>query len=109
MDFVKIQTNVPILNTDIFEKKQDLIMLYVLCHGIANGFGTIDPSYVLKRLPEISTVRWRTTWIRILRLYVQTENPSQNLIDLVNFILKECLPGQNMPIFCSNLVRSFQF
>ena len=33
VDFVKIQTNVPILNTDIFEKKQDLIMLYVLCHA----------------------------------------------------------------------------
>ena len=63
-------------------------MLYDLCHGIANGFGSIDLVYVLKKVAEISTVRWRTTWIRMLRLYIQTLDPSPELIALVNFILK---------------------
>ena len=95
VDFVLIQTNVPILDRSIFLKKEELLMLYDLCHGIANGFLTIDPVYLFKKLGEISNVRWRTTWIRLLRLYIQTLNPSPELIALVNFILK----GPNLPIF----------
>ena len=88
VDFAHIQTNVPILDRNIFAKQEELLMLLDLCHGIANGFHSIDQKYVLKKLFEISTVRWRTTWIRILRLYIQTLNPSPELIALVNFILK---------------------
>ena len=95
VDFVRIQTNVPILDRSIFLKKEELLMLYDLCHGIANGFLTIDPAYLFKKLGEISNVRWRTTWIRLLRLYIQTLNPSPELVALVNFILK----GPNLPIF----------
>ena len=95
VDFARIQTNVPTLDRSIFLKQEELLMLYDLCHGIANGFLTIDPVYVFKKLGEISNVRWRTTWIRMLRLYIQTQNPSPELIALVNFILK----GPNLPIF----------
>lgn len=35
----------------------------------------------------LNHARWLTTANRILRLYVSTENPSQNLILLVNFVM----------------------
>ena len=87
--FIPVQTNVPILERKIFNEKQDLLMLYDLCHGVSTGI--IDQVYVLKKLPEISTVGWRTTFIRILRLYVQSESPSEELQILVEFIVKGCL------------------
>ena len=39
--------------------------------------GQLDMKYVNSILPDISTVRWNTTFIRVLRLYIQEENPTQ--------------------------------
>ena len=50
--------------------------------------GIIDEQYVWKLLPKIFNARWITTAIRILRLYLQTEDPSNELVILVNFIMK---------------------
>ena len=70
----------------MFKGQEDLLILYDLVKGIASGL--IDPQYLYKEMPNISNARWRTTFIRILRLYVQTEDPTQELKILVNFILK---------------------
>ena len=44
-------------------------------------------------LQAISTVRWITTFSRILRYYMQHPNPSEALKEIVNYIMKES--GQN--------------
>ena len=46
-------------------------------------------------LPTIHKARWLTTAIRILRLYVQTENPSPTLKKAVKFIIM-----WYFPMFC---------
>ena len=51
--------------------------------------GVVDINWE-KEMPTMSTVRWRTTFIRILRYYVQEENPSENLINLVTYIVQGC-------------------
>ena len=40
-------------------------------------------------LQAISTVRWITTFSRILRYYMQHPNPSEALKEIVNYIMKE--------------------
>ena len=50
--------------------------------------GIVDRNYVMKLLPKIFNARWITTAIRILRLYMQTENPCDELVVMVNFIMK---------------------
>ena len=52
--FIPVQTNVPILERKIFNEKQDLLMLYDLCHGVSTGI--IDQVYVLKKLPEVQSI-----------------------------------------------------
>ena len=50
--------------------------------------GIVDRKYVFKLLQKIFNARWITTANRILRLYLQTEDPSDDLVTLVNFIMK---------------------
>jgi len=85
VDFVRIQSNLPDIR-ELLKGQEDLIILYDLVKGIESGI--IDPIYLLKEMPNISNARWRTTFIRILRLYVQTPAPSEELKILVNFIIK---------------------
>ena len=86
VNFVRIQSNLPDIPREMFKGQEDLLILYDLVKGIETGL--IDPQYLLKEMPNISNARWRTTFIRILRLYVQTEDPTRELKILVNFILK---------------------
>ena len=55
--FVPIPTKVPELDIALFNGKQDLLCLYELCRGVALGQDFIDPKYLHKKLPDISTVR----------------------------------------------------
>ena len=51
--------------------------------------GGIVPESLAKRHPDnMSCARWLTTANRLLRLYVATESRDENLLWLVNFILK---------------------
>ena len=86
VNFTRIASNLPNIPPEMFIGQEDLKILYDLVKGIESGF--INPEYLLKEMPNISNARWRTTFIRILRLYVQTENPTKELKILVNFIVK---------------------
>ena len=71
------------LDPSLFKNKEDLCLLYKLMIGVANG--TIDINF-LKEMPEMSTVRWYTTFVRCLRLWVQEEEPSEEFGILITFI-----------------------
>ena len=76
------------MDASLFKDKEDLSLLFKLMVGVSTGVIDIDP---LKEMPEMSNVRWYTAFVRILREFVQEENPSEELIILVTYILQECL------------------
>ena len=64
VDYQTIQCNIQFVPRELFRKKQDLIVLYDLVLAVINGVGSVDPVYLTKKLSEISTVRWNTTFSR---------------------------------------------
>ena len=68
VQFQIIWRNVPEIDVKYFEGKLDLIMLYDLCRGIAIGY--VDKKYETKEAPTISTCRWRTVFIRLLKVII---------------------------------------
>ena len=88
-NFRRIPNNLPAnLDASLFKDKEDLSLLFKLMVGVSTGVIDISP---LKEMPEMSNVRWYTAFVRILREFVQEENPSEELIILVTYILQECL------------------
>jgi hypothetical protein len=68
----------------------DQKLLLDFCKAIAEGYW---PEELARRTPgPISHARWLTKAIRILRLYVSTDNPSDNLKDLAGFVIKVYAP-----------------
>ena len=88
-NFRRIPNNLPAnLDVSLFKGKEDLGLLHKLITGVSTGVIDVDH---LKEMPEMSNVCWYTAFVRILREFVQEENPSEELIILVTFILQECL------------------
>ena len=88
VDFERVPSNVPeINNIEAYKQRQDLMILLDLIRALESGI--VDPIYLMKKLPAMHNARWFTTFIRIIRLYMQTENPSYELKLLINFIQKE--------------------
>jgi hypothetical protein len=46
----------------------------------------------VSRSNNLSHARWLTTAERLLRLYIGTDNPSSNLIEIVTFVIKVYCP-----------------
>ena len=84
--FNQIISNLPDVPRELFQGREDLILLFDLVRGIETGI--IDAKYVTKEMPKISNTRWVTTFVRILRLYIQTQRPTLKLQTLVDFIVK---------------------
>ena len=83
--FDPIPSDVPEdIDEDLFNGKQDLKLLLVYVRAVQTG--VIEEKYLTTILPEMNVVRWRTTFIRFLRLFIQTENPSAEHIIMVHFI-----------------------
>ena len=82
------------LDPSLFKDKEDLCLLFKLIIGVANG--TIDINF-LKDMLEMSTVHWYTTFVRLLRLWVQEKDPSEEFEILITFIQQECLI---LSLFC---------
>lgn len=91
VNFDTIESDVPDdIDEKLFNGKQDLKLLLVYVRAVATG--EIEEKYLTTILPEMNVVRWRTTFIRFLRLYIQTENPPPELIIMVHFIQKSYAP-----------------
>lgn len=88
VEFSKINGELPVISEA--ELSTDQKYLYDMCVAVNTG----NCSFVLsKRDPgKIVHSRWLTTANRILRLYVATSEPNQNLMTLATFIIKVYAP-----------------
>ncbi|KAL4083484.1 hypothetical protein QTP88_028800 [Uroleucon formosanum] len=94
-------SNMPFLETAI-DLNTDQKYLFNICVSIINGECFIDLARTNPGKQAHS--RWLITANRILRLYISTETPEENLITLTEFILKVYAPMWfhiKMKSFCS--------
>lgn len=82
-----ILENCPNLDVEVSTDQQ---YLYDICHAISAGI--CSPDLAARRPGPVVHSRWLTTASRILRLYVGTDDPSENLKILVTFIMKVYAP-----------------
>lgn len=86
--FEPIQVNLPEMNRKDLSTDQQY--LFDVCQAVASGQCSNTLS---KREPgTLSHSRWLTTANRILRLYMATNSPSQNLCTLAEYIMKVYAP-----------------
>ncbi len=88
VDFQQIHCTTPELDWDILSKDQKYFLDICLAIKIGNSPNDLSHS----NPGPISHSRWLTTASRVLRLYVSTESPSDELKVLVNFIMKSYMP-----------------
>jgi hypothetical protein len=87
--FAPISSDLP--NLADLDLSTDQKYMYDMCEAVTNGVCSNELS---KRDPgAMSHARWLTTANRLLRLYVSTENPSENLISLATYIVKVYCPN----------------
>lgn len=89
--FLPINGNLPQLDEKVInDLSWEQKYLYNICNAINLGNCSID---LAQRQPgKIGHSRWLTTANRILRLYISSDHPSENLINLVEFIMKVYAP-----------------
>ncbi|VEN43556.1 unnamed protein product, partial [Callosobruchus maculatus] len=91
VDFNIIESNMPVLDESVStELSTDQKYLFDICNAISKG--TVNENLSKRSPGKIVHSRWLTTANRILRLYVSTAEPSENLVTLVTFILKVYSP-----------------
>jgi hypothetical protein len=64
--------------------------LYAMCQAVSSGSCHAD--LALQKPGPLVHSRWLTTANRLLRLYVSTENPSENLVALASYVVKVYAP-----------------
>lgn len=84
-----LQNSMP-LHIDNFELSTDERYLYEISKAVSSG--ECPDKLVNKNPGLIHHARWLTKACRILRLYVSTEEPSQNLSVLVKYIIQVYVP-----------------
>nr|CAH7743086.1 unnamed protein product [Callosobruchus chinensis] len=88
VQFTAINCDLP--EVDAKDLSTDQQYLYIMCQAIKNGN---CPKILLERNPgKLAHSRWVTTANRVLRLYASTENPSENLKLITDFIMKLYAP-----------------
>jgi hypothetical protein len=86
--FSPIDVNLPDM-TDV-TLSTDQQYLYKMCKAVGSGSCSTD---IARREPgTLSHARWLTAANRLLRLYVSTKTPHDNLVTLVTYILKVYAP-----------------
>jgi hypothetical protein len=85
--FKSIDTNLPEIHERIIKDlSTDQKYMYQMVKAIASGNCSID---LATRDPgRISHSRWVTTANRLLRLYISTENPTDELVTLVTYVMR---------------------
>jgi len=77
-------------NMDEIELSTDQQYLYNICKAVASG--SCNPDLALQKPGPLCHSRWLTTANRLLRLYVSSEHPSNNLVQLATFVMKVYAP-----------------
>ena len=79
-----------ILNVEKNDLSTD--QLYLLNISTAVSTGSCSPDLARRNPGLMNHSRWLTTDSRLLRLYIATDNPSENLIAIVTFIQRVYAP-----------------
>lgn len=87
--FEPIPTELPDLDIDLLSTDQKY--LYQICSAISSG--TVSPNLANKDPGKLAHSRWLTCANRILRLYIGTAKPTNNLKELATFIMKVYAPN----------------
>lgn len=91
VSFCVVAGNLLELPDDIVkELSTDQKYLYEMCHAVTTG--SCSPELASRQPGKMAHSRWLTTANRILRLYVSTVSPSNNLKLLVNYVVKVYAP-----------------
>ena len=86
--FAAIEANLPDMTDVLLSTNQQY--LFDMCKAVSSGTCSIEMS---RREPgTLSHARWLTAANRLLRLYVSTLHPCENLVTLVTYILKVYAP-----------------
>jgi hypothetical protein len=86
--YEKIEASLPTVN--LIELSTDQQYLWEISNAVSEGH---CPHVLSKREPGLlNHSRWLTTANRVLRLYVATENPSENLKTLAEYVAKVYAP-----------------
>lgn len=89
--FCAVSGNLPDLSESVVEVlSTDQKYLYEMCQAVSIGF--CSPELANRQPGKMTHSRWLTSANRILRLYVSTLNPSENLKMLVNYVVKVYAP-----------------
>ena len=67
VEYERITSNLPDIPRELFRGKQDWIVFYDLVLAVQNGPGGLDPSYITKKMPAISTVRYSNTGCQVFK------------------------------------------
>lgn len=88
VDYVAISSQLPVINAD--DLSTDQKYLYKICTAVITGKCPDDLAH--KSPGKLSHARWLTKANRILRLYISTSKPSENLIQLSHYVVKVYTP-----------------
>lgn len=91
VSFRAVAGNLPDLPKNVVDElSTDQKYLYETCQAVSTGSCTLE---LANRKPgKMAHSRWLTSANRILRLYISTLNPSENLQFLVNDVVKVYAP-----------------
>lgn len=93
VQFRSIAVNLPKLkyNMKSNELSTDQQYLYEITEAISKGI--VSESLAQRNPGKVHNSRWLTLANNILRIYIGTQNPSQDLVDIVTYILKVYVPS----------------
>lgn len=88
VQFEPVDCPIPIIDRKVLSKDQ----MYLLDISVAINTGTISEDLAARDPGPLSHSRWLTAANRVLRLYVSMEIPSEEVKQLIHFILKCYMP-----------------
>ena len=83
--------NGEIITADMTQLSTDQKYLLEIYQSVSAG--SVDPNLAVRDPGNICMSRWLTTANRLLRLYVSTNDPSDNLVKIVTFIMLHYVPN----------------
>ena len=86
--FENIECELPIISKEDLSSDQKYLL--DICRAVSSGL--FSQNLAQRNPGKMVHSRWLTTANRILRLYVSSENPTQNLITLAVFVMKVYAP-----------------
>ena len=91
VDFTRISGKVEEdIDTSVLQN-QDIRYFYHLCMGVQKGFQYLLGTFGQRKIPlpsQVHEARWINTASAIMRLYIQSEDPSEPLVRLVSIIVQ---------------------